>query len=152
MWQGPAEPPAAAGPADASGGCFPSPGNTQFSTLGPPVATGELAGSRCQGVRAAASQRKHNSVQPPPLLAREALPGISTPRYRSFAAYPSSSPACVPSDALFLRRADEVGGAVWPDSIVMDNAMQVASKTYEPPKGSAPPAAPVLCCLGPLQL
>lgn len=35
MWQGLAEPPPAAGPAEFSDGCFPAAGNVQFSPFGP---------------------------------------------------------------------------------------------------------------------
>jgi len=59
---------------------FPELEMSNFPRLAP-VAVGEPAGSRCQGIPAAASQGKQNSLQPQLCRAGEAPPGVSTPRY-----------------------------------------------------------------------
>lgn len=99
-----------------------------------PAAAREQVGSPCQGIRAAASQGKAK------LCTATAFPCWGSPSQCldpalsvALLRIPSSSPLCMSSDALFSLMSNEIGGTVWPDSIVMDNAMQIDLATYEPP-------------------
>lgn len=96
---------------------------------------GELVGRQCQGMGAAAAGKSELCARL--FCAGEALPSASSPRLSE-----SVSPVCWSSDALSFLMPNEVGRAVCPDSAAMDNAMQIASKTSEPPNETAPLATP----------